>query len=73
MRSQLRLYEHPDFNVDEKDMSLFTTICFVLGLAVTGALLVLMMSCLLLWDECDVSHGVFVRPKFVPVHQLLSQ
>ncbi len=52
MRS-LKLYEHPDFTAEEDDISLFTTICFVLTLAMTGAIIILSMSCILLWDDCS--------------------
>ena len=48
----LKLYEHPDLKAEEPDVSLLTTICFVLTLALAGAILVLSVSCLLLWDDC---------------------
>lgn len=52
MRPQIRLYEHPDFKPDERDVTLLSTVCLVLGLAITGALFILTMSCLLFWDDC---------------------
>ena len=48
----LKLYEHPEFKAEESDISLLQTICFVLTLALIGAILVLSLSCLLLWDDC---------------------
>ncbi|KZT11501.1 uncharacterized protein LAESUDRAFT_600977, partial [Laetiporus sulphureus 93-53] len=47
----LRLYEHPTFKVDERDKTLAATICFVLVLAVTGAVIILTMSSLLSSDD----------------------
>ena len=52
MRSQMKLYEHPDFKTDERDISLLSTICFVLALAISGGIFIMMMSCLLFWDDC---------------------
>ncbi|CCM02871.1 uncharacterized protein FIBRA_04984 [Fibroporia radiculosa] len=53
MRSQVRLYEHPEFKADKQDMTLFSTILFVLTLAATGAFIILSVSCLLAWsDDC---------------------
>lgn len=51
MRS-LKLYEHPDMQAEETDVSLLTTICFVLTLALAGAIFILSISCVLLWDDC---------------------
>ncbi|KAI0957080.1 hypothetical protein AcW1_005582 [Taiwanofungus camphoratus] len=74
MRSQIKLYEHPDFSVDKADLSLLSTICCVLGLAVAGAAFVLAMSCLLFWDECWSSHTFMTqRPQYMPVRRFLSR
>ena len=48
----LKLYEHPEFKAEDSDVSLLTTIFFVLTLAFTGAVIVLSVSCLLWWDDC---------------------
>ena len=62
MRS-LKLYEHPEFKAEAEDVSLLTTICFVLTLALLGAIVILSVSCLLIWDDCKTcefprhSHG----------------
>ena len=48
----LKLYEHPEFKAEESDVSLLTTICFVLALAMAGAVFILSVSCLLFWDDC---------------------
>ncbi|KAH9951367.1 hypothetical protein B0H21DRAFT_718705 [Amylocystis lapponica] len=72
MRSQIKLYEHPEFVVDEKDISLLSTICFVLALAISGAFFILMMSCILFWDDCRTSYVFYSRkPQLVTVQQLL--
>lgn len=51
MRS-LKLYEHPELKAEDEDVSLLTTICFVLALVVVAAIFILSLSCLLLWDDC---------------------
>ena len=48
----LKLYEHPELKAEDDDVSLLTTICFVLALAMAGAIFILSISCLLLWDDC---------------------
>ena len=54
----LKLYEHPEFKADDEDVSLLTTICFVFTLALLGAILILSVSCLLLWDDCKTSESL---------------
>ncbi|KAI0807256.1 hypothetical protein C8Q74DRAFT_1362781 [Fomes fomentarius] len=72
MRS-LKLYEHPDFTAEEDDISLFTTICFVLTLAMAGAIIILSMSCILLWDDCSTSYPIYAaRPHILTVQQVLK-
>ncbi|KAF9821717.1 hypothetical protein IEO21_00563 [Rhodonia placenta] len=74
MRPQIRLYEHPDFKPDERDVTLLSTVCLVLGLAITGALFILTMSCLLFWDDCRSSYSILShRPAYLPIRQLLSE
>jgi len=74
MRPQIKLYEHPDFKADEKDITLLSTICLVLGLAITGGVFILTMSCLLFWDDCRSSYGPLSRTtRYLPVRQLLKQ
>ncbi|KZT65454.1 hypothetical protein DAEQUDRAFT_731388 [Daedalea quercina L-15889] len=67
MRSQNRLYVHPDLKADEEDVTLVTTVCLVLSLAVVGAIFILTLSCLL-WDDCQSYPGT----KYLSVRQLLS-
>ena len=51
MRSHNSIYVHPDLKADEEDVSLVTTICFVLSFAIVGAIFVFTLSCLLR-DDC---------------------
>ncbi|KAM5539106.1 hypothetical protein V8D89_007329 [Ganoderma adspersum] len=69
----LKLYEHPELKAEEPDVSLLTTICFVLTLALAGAILVLSVSCLLLWDDCKTSYPIYTaRPHLLTVQQVLK-
>lgn len=58
MRSHNSIYVHPDLKADEEDVSLVTTVCFVLSLAVVGAVFVFTLSCLLRDDchTCESGH-----------------
>ncbi|KAI0721533.1 hypothetical protein C8T65DRAFT_630294 [Cerioporus squamosus] len=72
MRS-LKLYEHPDFKAEDEDVSLLTTICFVLTLAMAGAVFILSISCLLFWDDCQTSYPIYsARPHLLTVQQVLK-
>lgn len=51
----LKLYEHPEFKAEPEDVTLLSTICFVLALALAGAIFILAGSCLLFWDDCSTS------------------
>ncbi|OBZ75683.1 hypothetical protein A0H81_04571 [Grifola frondosa] len=72
MRSQVKLYEHPEFKMEEADLSLLSTICFVLSLALVGALFIAAFSCVLLWDDCISSFATYgSRPHLLTVQQVL--
>ncbi|KAI0747890.1 hypothetical protein C8Q80DRAFT_1270355 [Daedaleopsis nitida] len=72
MRS-LKLYEHPELQAEETDVSLLTTICFVLTLAMAGAIFILSISCVLFWDDCKTSYPIYAaRPHLLTVQQVLK-
>ena len=52
MRSHNSIYVHPDLKADEEDVSLLTTVLFVLSFAAVGAIFVFTLSCLLR-DDCQ--------------------
>jgi len=54
-----KLYEHPEFTMEEADLSLFSTICLVLILVMIGALFVSMLSCILFWNDCSLSYASY--------------
>ncbi|KAI0713227.1 hypothetical protein C8Q76DRAFT_730725 [Earliella scabrosa] len=69
----LKLYEHPELKAEDDDVSLLTTICFVLALAMAGAIFILSISCLLLWDDCRTSYPIYsARPHLLTVRQVLK-
>ncbi|KAI0637214.1 hypothetical protein C8Q77DRAFT_1155068 [Trametes polyzona] len=71
MRS-LKLYEHPELKAEPEDITLLSTICFVLILAIAGAVFILGASCLLLWDDCSTTFQVYTsRPHVLTLDQLL--
>ena len=61
----LKLYEHPEFKAEDQDVSLLTTICFVFTLAMTGAIFILSISCLLFWDDCQTCEYFSYRRMFL--------
>ncbi|KAL1947600.1 hypothetical protein VTO73DRAFT_13324 [Trametes versicolor] len=68
----LKLYEHPEFKAEPEDVTLLSTICFVLALALAGALFILAGSCLLFWDDCSTTFQVYSsRPHVLTLNQLL--
>jgi len=72
MRPHTKLYEHPDLKADEADITLLSTICFVLVMAITGALVVLSVSCLIFWDDCKSTYAFYgSRPHFLSVQQAI--
>ncbi|EMD38636.1 hypothetical protein CERSUDRAFT_113810 [Gelatoporia subvermispora B] len=74
MRPQTKLYVHPDLKADDEDLTLFSTICFVLGMAIMGAIIVLSVSCLIFWDDCKASYAYYgARPHFLSVQQAISR
>lgn len=56
MRSHNGIYVHPDLKADEEDVTLITTVCFVLSFAVVGAVFIVTLSCLLREDcySCEL-------------------
>ncbi|OCH95656.1 hypothetical protein OBBRIDRAFT_788207 [Obba rivulosa] len=72
MRPQTKLYEHPDLKADEADLTLVSTICFVLGMAIMGAIFVLSVSCLIFWDDCKSTYAYYgARPHLLSVQQAI--
>lgn len=57
----LKLYEHPEFKAEPEDVSLLTTIFFILAFVVTGAAVILSISCLLFWDDCRTCEYIVYR------------
>ncbi|KAH9934904.1 uncharacterized protein B0H18DRAFT_978884 [Fomitopsis serialis] len=72
MRSHTKLYVHPDLKPEEGDVTLVTTICLVLSLALAGAIFIVALSCLL-WDDCQSSYGLVLahRARYLSAQQLL--
>ncbi|KAI0078155.1 hypothetical protein K474DRAFT_1557508, partial [Panus rudis PR-1116 ss-1] len=52
MKPQTKIFENPEFDAAEVDLSLFSTICLVFTMVLAAGLFIFFMSCLLLWDEC---------------------
>ncbi|KAI0336287.1 hypothetical protein GY45DRAFT_1238179 [Cubamyces sp. BRFM 1775] len=70
----LKLYEHPDFEVEPEDVTLLSTICFILAFVIVGAIFILGMTCILFWDDCSISHSMYgSRPHLTTVRQLLQR
>ncbi|KAI0362697.1 hypothetical protein OH77DRAFT_1388527 [Trametes cingulata] len=70
----LKLYEHPEFKAEPEDITLLSTICFVLALAFMGAVFILGISCLLFWDDCNTVYHVYgSKPHVLTVRQLLQR
>lgn len=51
----LKVYEHPQFKAEPEDVSLLTTICFVLAFVAAGAIFILGATCLLFFEDCSTS------------------
>ncbi|EPT05880.1 hypothetical protein FOMPIDRAFT_84020 [Fomitopsis schrenkii] len=72
MRSHNSIYVHPDLKADEEDVTLVTTVCFVLSFVVVGAIVVFTLSCLLR-DDCYSLNGFADHgAKYLSVRQLLT-
>ncbi|KAH9842917.1 uncharacterized protein C8Q71DRAFT_853432 [Rhodofomes roseus] len=69
MRSHIRLYVHPDLKPEDDDVTLVSTICFVLSLALVGAVFIFTLSCLLR-DDCQSPYGLLAY-RATPAQQLL--
>ncbi|KAK7693206.1 hypothetical protein QCA50_002772 [Cerrena zonata] len=51
MMRATKIYEHPEFTTEEADLSLFSTICLVLTMALMGALFLMTFSSFVLWND----------------------
>ncbi|KAI0736864.1 hypothetical protein C8Q72DRAFT_879287 [Fomitopsis betulina] len=72
MRSHNGIYVHPDLKADEEDVTLITTVCFVLSFAVVGAVFIVTLSCLLR-EDCYSLNGLADHgAKYLSVRQLLT-
>ncbi|KAI0371729.1 hypothetical protein BV20DRAFT_941529 [Pilatotrama ljubarskyi] len=70
----LKLYEHPEFKAEPEDVTLLSTICFVLALAIAGAIFILGFSCLLFWDDCNTTYYAYTsRPHVLTLRELLQR
>ncbi|KAH9853997.1 hypothetical protein C2E23DRAFT_884113 [Lenzites betulinus] len=68
----LKVYEHPQFKAEPEDVSLLTTICFVLAFVVAGAIFILGATCLLFFEDCSTTFHVYsARPHVLTLKELL--
>ncbi|CAL1704096.1 unnamed protein product [Somion occarium] len=51
MMRPTKIYEHPEFTLEEADLSLFSTICLIFTMVLAGALFVMAISSFVLWNE----------------------
>ncbi|KAL7283202.1 hypothetical protein ACG7TL_002629 [Trametes sanguinea] len=52
MMRPVKVYEHPEFKAEPEDITLLSTICFVLALLSVAAIFILGVTCLVFWDDC---------------------
>ncbi|OSD02837.1 hypothetical protein PYCCODRAFT_1467522 [Trametes coccinea BRFM310] len=69
----VKVYEHPEFKAEPEDITLLSTICFVLALLSVAAIFILGVTCLVFWDDCGTSYHMYgSRPRVLTVRQLLQ-
>ncbi|KAI8998856.1 hypothetical protein BD414DRAFT_533668 [Trametes punicea] len=68
----LKLYVHPEFKAEPEDLTLWSTICFVLVFVIVGAFFILGVSCLVFWDDCNTSYYIYrSKPHILTLRELL--
>ncbi|KAJ2986823.1 hypothetical protein NUW54_g9615 [Trametes sanguinea] len=66
MMRPVKVYEHPEFKAEPEDITLLSTICFVLALVMVAAIFILGVTCLVFWDDCSTFIDVKETASHIP-------